>query len=109
MSSVAQQFTAAAADLTRRLRRWSLRSWAVPVDTTGSRADAAHAAVQRLADLAALAEGRPARPVPRLGSDLALPDQLAVTAADVARSGDAAAIRTATAELARLRRALGLR
>ena len=101
----------AAADLVHRLRRWSQRSWDVAAagEDAGTRADATHTAVQRLADLAALAERRPPRDVPRLETDAVLADQLAVTAADVVRTGDPAAVRTATAELARLRRALGLR
>jgi hypothetical protein len=41
------------------------------------------ALVQALADLAAAAERRPARPVPRLDNDLALTDQLRVMAADL--------------------------
>jgi len=101
----------AAADLVHRLRRWNQRSWDVAAagEGAGTRADATHTAVQRLADLAALAERRPPRDVPRLEADAVLADQLAVTAADVVRTGDPAAARTATAELARLRRALGLR
>ena len=47
-----------------------------------TRADLAYVLVQRLADLAADAEGRPRRPVPRL-SDLVLPDQLRVMADDL--------------------------
>lgn len=44
-----------------------------------------HALIQALADLTADAEGRPRRPVPRLPSDLHLPDQLQVIALDLAR------------------------
>lgn len=44
-----------------------------------------HALVQALADLTADAEGRPRRAVPRLPSDLHLPDQLQVIAFDLAR------------------------
>jgi hypothetical protein len=40
--------------------------------------------VQRFADWAADLEGQPRRVVPRLDSDLALPDQLRVVAADLA-------------------------
>jgi hypothetical protein len=67
-----------------------------------------HRTVQRLADLAAAAEGRPARPVPRL-DDRVLPDQLAVMAHDVFRAGDPDAVGTALAELIALRRTLGFR
>jgi hypothetical protein len=41
------------------------------------------ALVQRLADVVAVAEGRPIRPVPRLENDLALPDQFKVMVADL--------------------------
>jgi hypothetical protein len=51
--------------------RW--RAWAGGV----------HALVQRIADLAADAEGQPRRAVPRLDNDLALPDQLRVVATDL--------------------------
>ena len=46
-----------------------------------------HALVQRLADLCARLEGRPAQPVPRLDNDLSLPDQLQVMVADLALVG----------------------
>jgi len=100
----------AAADLVHRLRRWTRASWAVAVGSgrAQSRADLVHAGVQRLADLAASAEGRPPRPVPRL-ADRVLPDQLAVMAHDVSETGDAAAEHAALAELAALRRLLGFR
>jgi hypothetical protein len=100
---------AAAAGLLRRLRRWNRKSWAAAAADGGTRADAAHATAQLLADLAAAAEGRPARPVPRLHHDLALPDQLAVMVIDVRRTADPATIRAAAAELATLRGALDLR
>ena len=101
----------AAAVLTRRLRRWGTASWAAPVGqpgTGGTRADAVHRSVQQLADLAAAAEDRPARSVPRL-DDRLLPDQLAVMVYDVGRAGDGAAVRAALAELTGLRRTLGFR
>ncbi|MBO3733787.1 hypothetical protein [Glycomyces niveus] len=59
-------------------RHWSPARWS-------SRAEAMHALVQALADLTADAEGRPRRAVPRLPSDLHLPDQLQVIALDLAR------------------------
>jgi hypothetical protein len=95
--------------LVGRLRRWNRRSWAAALPGGGTRADATHAAVQRLADLAAAVDGRPNRPVPRLPGDLTLPDQLAVMLIDVRNTGDPAAISTAAAELATLRDALGFR
>jgi hypothetical protein len=57
--------------------RWSKQSG------SGTRADAVHALVQRIADAGAAAEGRPERPVPRLDNDLGLPDQLRVVTADL--------------------------
>ncbi|HVQ89794.1 MAG TPA: hypothetical protein VMU51_02050 [Mycobacteriales bacterium] len=104
---------AAAEALLGRLRRWNRRSWAAaagpPAGSGHTRADAAHVAAQRLADLAAAAEGRPALPVPRLFGDLALPDQLAVMLLDVRRTADPEALRAAAAELSALRTALGFR
>jgi hypothetical protein len=91
-----------------RIRRWNRRSWDVPAGG-GTRADVTHAAVQRLADLAAQAEGRPSVPVPRLFGDQALPDQLAVMVIDLRRVGDPATLRSAAEELTSLRDVLGLR
>jgi hypothetical protein len=68
----------------------------------------AAATVQRLADVGADAEGQPRRPVPRL-ADINLADQLTVMVADILRTGDPTARRTAAAELTALRRALGFR
>lgn len=90
-----------------RLRRWTADGWAVPAIGGGTRADAAAATVQRLADLGAAAEGRPRRPVPGLGPGV-LADQLAVMVDDIGRTGDPAAIEAASAELAALKGALGL-
>jgi hypothetical protein len=53
----------------------------------GTRADVVHHLAQQLADEAATVEGQPRRALPRLDTDLALPDQLAVTAADLVRAG----------------------
>jgi hypothetical protein len=107
------EFGRAAADLVWRLRRWSPASWSVSVSAgrctpARTRAEAVHQTVQRLADFAATAEGRPLRPVPRL-EDRVLPDQLAVMAHDVRGLGDAAAEQAALAEVAALRELLGLR
>ena len=54
-----------------------------------SRADAAHALAQLMADRAAQLEGAPARAVPRL-HDLAAGDQVAVTGADLVSAMTAA-------------------
>jgi len=74
--------------LVQFLRRWSPSRWSggprqrlSPV--TGSAADLTHHLVQALADLAAEAEGRPRRSVPRLDSPMSLPDQLAVMTHDL--------------------------
>lgn len=85
--------------LVQRLRLWTPARFAAQALTHGSRADLVHHLAQRLADQAADAEDRARRPLPRLDSDLALPDQLAVTADDLARVGDAEAARAATAHL----------
>jgi hypothetical protein len=57
---------------------------AVPEGST--RADLMFRLVQRLADLAAEAEGRACRPVPRLDNDLALVDQVRVMVLDLQRA-----------------------
>lgn len=64
---------------------WTPARWRVRVDATetGSRADAMHALVQELADLAAAYEDRPRIAVPRLPHDTALVDQLRVVAGDL--------------------------
>ncbi|HEX8498454.1 MAG TPA: hypothetical protein VF661_14760 [Actinomycetales bacterium] len=71
----------------------------------GSPADRAHAAAQRLADLAADSAGRACRPVPRLAAH-AGGDQLVVLAQDLLDEGDAGAVRAATDVLVALRRSL---
>ena len=68
--------------LADRLRTLSDVRLAKPLPPYASRADAARAVVQRLADAAAVLEGRPVREVPRL-PDLAVGDQVAVTGADL--------------------------
>ena len=74
-----------AASLVERLRLWTPARWAAAAPVLGTRADVVHHLAQRLADAAADVEGTPRRPLPRLDSDLALPDQLAVTADDLGR------------------------
>ena len=64
--------------LVNQVGHWTPRRWAA-----SGAAPAVFALVQRLADLAADAEGQPRRPVPRLDNDLALPDQLRVVSADL--------------------------
>ncbi|GAB3225019.1 hypothetical protein GCM10027447_14190 [Glycomyces halotolerans] len=59
-------------------RHWSPARW-----SQDGRAEAMHTLVQALADVTAEAEGEPARRVPRLPSDLNLPDQLQVVGLDL--------------------------
>lgn len=71
--------------LINQVSHWGPQRWAGPAEPGGpSRADVVYALVQRLADLAAEAEGEPLREVPRLENDLALVDQLRVVAFDLA-------------------------
>ena len=93
--------------LVQRLRLWTPARFAAAAPVRGSRGDLVHHLAQRLADLAAQAEGEPRRPLPRLDGDLGLPDQLAVTADDLVRAVPAAsAARAATAHLLLHRRDL---
>lgn len=62
---------------------WSPARWRSPAPGGGDRVAAVAELIQTLADAAAVAEGRPSRPVPRLPHDTALPDQLRVVAADL--------------------------
>ena len=80
--------------LVERLRLWTASRWAAGADPWGTRADLVAHLVQVLADAAADQEGRARLAVPRLGADMALPDQLAVMVDDIDRAGpgDAAAV-----------------
>jgi hypothetical protein len=63
--------------------------------------------VQRIADLAAEAEGQPRRTVPRLDNDLALCDQLRVMVSDLVRARPSqAALAAATTLVDDVRRVL---
>lgn len=83
--------TAPPEELDRRVTRligtvahWAPPRWAAPGARPGtSRAELVRALVQRVADLAARAEGGPSRPVPVLDNDLALPYQLRVVTDDL--------------------------
>ena len=100
-----------AASFVRRLRLWTPARWAAqipfgadpgPADHPDpmTRADLVHHLVQVLADAAAVGERSALRPVPRLAVDLVLPDQLAVTTADVLRTDPSDALaRALTAHL----------
>ena len=74
-----------ARSLVDRLRLWTPERWVAAALPYGTRADLAH----HLAQSFVTAAGETAKPLPRLDSDLALPDQLAVTADDLVRSGRA--------------------
>ncbi len=71
-----------ASSLVSRLRLFTPARWAAVVDPYGTRGDLVHHLAAWLADAAG---GAPV-PLPRLDSDLALPDQLAVTADDLVRA-----------------------
>jgi hypothetical protein len=95
--------------LTRQVGHWQAPRWAAPVPGGGdtSRAELVHRLVQRVADLAADAEGQPRRPVPRADNALALPDQLRVVAADLLAADPAPELlAAAVAEVAATRAAL---
>ena len=72
--------------LVQRLRLWTPARWAAAAPPYATRAELAHHLAQSLADLAAEAEEEQRRVLPRLDGDLALPDQLAVTADDLVRA-----------------------
>jgi hypothetical protein len=76
--------------LVQRLRVWTPPRWGA-----GDRERVARHLAQVLADAAADLEGGPRRRLPDLGSPLALPDQLAVTADDVVRANPSDALATA--------------
>lgn len=85
--------------LVQRLRLWTPARFAAAAPAwpggAGTRADLVHHLAQSLADRAAELEGRPHAPLPRLDSDLALADQLAVTADDLVRCSAPVAVATA--------------
>lgn len=89
-------FARAVQRLLDRTSHWTPARW-----SQRDRAESVHALVQRLADAGAEAEGRPARPVPRLASDLALPDQLRVMAADLVAAGAEPSLLAAATEAVR--------
>jgi hypothetical protein len=87
------EFELAVERLANWVSHWTPPRWAASsASGDGSPADVMYALVQRVADLAADAEGQPRRRVPRLDNDLALPDQLRVMAQDLAATGNEAAI-----------------
>jgi hypothetical protein len=71
--------------LVQRLRVWTPARWFAEVPPYGTRADVVH----HLAQWFVTRAGETMVRLPRLDNDLALPDQLAVTADDLVRSGNA--------------------
>jgi hypothetical protein len=69
-----------ARSLAERLRLWTPQRWAAAAPPYGTRGDLAH----HLAQSFVAAAGETELPLPRLDSDLVLPDQIAVTADDLA-------------------------
>ncbi|WP_080679305.1 hypothetical protein [Salinispora tropica] len=94
--------------IVRQVGHWQQPRWAASAAGGNvSRADLVHQLVQELANLAADAEAQPRRAVPRLGHDLALPDQLRVVAADLlAATASDAALARAASQVAATRAAL---
>jgi hypothetical protein len=74
-----------ARSLVERLRLWTPQRWAAAAPPYASRADLVH----HLAQAFVARTGETELPLPRLDTDLVLPDQLAVTADDLVRSGRA--------------------
>jgi hypothetical protein len=105
--STADELTMAVARLVNQVSHWTPPRWAASSVSGPTKAEVVHALVQGVADLAADAEGEPRRPVPRLDSDLALPDQLRVVTADLAAAApDEATAERAAALIAAARKAL---
>ncbi len=92
MTVPASPFTSAVDRLVRQVGHWTPSRWTASGAATG-----VHQLIQFLADLAADAEDRPSRPVPRLDNDLLLADQLRVVAADLAMARPPEAILAAAA------------
>jgi hypothetical protein len=103
----ASALTASVNRLLAQVSHWQQPRWSSPsTHPPATRADVVHELVQRLADLAADAEGRARRPVPR-EHDLTLPDQLRVMAADLLAADPADDVLTqAVAAVSETRKAL---
>jgi hypothetical protein len=69
--------------LVNQVSHWTPARWSAPGVAPSTPAERVHRLVQRMADLSAAVEGEPSRAVPRLDSDLALPDQLRVVTVDL--------------------------
>jgi hypothetical protein len=85
------ELSRAVSHLVNQVGHWTPERWSRPAAGAGpearTRADLVYGLVQRIADRAADAEVVPRRMVPRLDSNLALPDQLRVVAADLVAAG----------------------
>ena len=85
MPDAAELLAREARSLVDRLRLWTPQRWVAAAPPYGTRADLVH----HLAQAFVLAAAETDRLLPRLDSDLALADQLAVTADDLVRAGRA--------------------
>jgi len=103
----AENLAAAVDRLLHQVGHWEEPRWsAVPGAADRSRAEMVHELVQRLADLAADAEGRARRPVPQVGV-LVLADQLRVMRDDlVAAEAPDDVLKHAAADVEAVHRAL---
>lgn len=86
----------ALSDATQRFHgdvsRWPRSRWTTASASGHRKSDVAHTLVQRVADLAARAEGQPYRAVPHLDGDSTVVDQLKVVVADLLAAGPPAAV-----------------
>lgn len=95
-SAPVQVLAREARSLVERLRVWTPERWAAAAPPYGTRGDLVHHLARWFVEQAA----ETAAPLPRLDSDTALPDQLAVVVDDFLRTGpDERAVRVATAHL----------
>jgi len=78
---------------------WTPPRWAAATASGRTRAEEAYDLVQRMAELAADAEGQPRRTVPRLTSEVTLADQLRVVAGDLVAAGPPAEVLAQAAAL----------
>jgi hypothetical protein len=79
---MSDQVRTALARIDRQLTPWTNTRYGRIHASGLTGGDTVHGLVQAIADLAAIAEGQPLRPVPRIG-DVALRDQLRVVTADL--------------------------